>query len=210
MSSVKIFKKDNSITIEKDDTGGLYYGSEIDIYWHDSLESVNINYRGNNTGITIYQDILDELGGQAAATYELTKDYLRDVIIPCECGNTQGTEWGDITGTLSNQIDLQNALDNKLEIIPVTSISFADSPYSAAYNQDLEVDCTNGNVIINLPTAVGNNGKLLTITKIDNSGNTIEPIAFGLEVINTSVSPLISFQWTSNIYKSNGVNISKR
>lgn len=211
MALVKIYKRDNSITLEKDGSGGLYYGSEINIYWYDELESVNISYREKNTGVVSYQEVLNESGLQAAATYELTKEYLRDVMTPCECGGDSGdVEWGSITGTIGDQSDLQAELDNKENKSPITQIGFADSPYLASYGEDLEIDCSGGDVIVNLPTAISNNGNLVIITRVDVSINTLSIQPTLGQFINGLLIDLIANQWTSNRYKSNGSNISKR
>ena len=92
----------------------------------------------------------------------------------------------------------------------VTQIDFTDSPYLATWGQDIEVDATAGNVIVNLPTAVGSNGKRVVVTKIDSSINTITTDADGTETINGSLTDVTSSQWTSNRYKSNNTNITKR
>lgn len=121
-----------------------------------------------------------------------------------------GTAWGGINGDIQNQTDLVAEFATKQNISIVTQIAFVDSPYAASYDEDLEVDETNGNIIINLPVATGNNGKLLTITKISSGINTITIVPDGSETINDLASDLIANQWTSNIYKSNNTNISKR
>jgi hypothetical protein len=92
----------------------------------------------------------------------------------------------------------------------IKQITFADSPYTAVWGDDLEVDCTGGGVEINLPTAIGNNGREISTTKVDSTGNTVNVNANGAETIwEESTQPIIS-QWDTFTLKSNGTNISVR
>ena len=91
----------------------------------------------------------------------------------------------------------------------VTQIAFADSPYTPIWGQDIEVDTTLGDVVINLPTAVGNNGSSITVTKTVLT-NTITNNPNGAQTINGRLFDDIDFDWTSAVYKSNGTNITKR
>lgn len=92
----------------------------------------------------------------------------------------------------------------------VTQITFADSPYTASWGDDLEVNSTSGAVTINLPTAVDNNGKWIYITKIDSTANDITVDANSTETINGSTTLTLSTQWETKIFKSNGTNITTR
>jgi hypothetical protein len=67
--------------------------------------------------------------------------------------------WGSITGTLSNQIDLQNALNAKVSSVGLdlgtsgTDVNVANSPITSS-----------GNITLNLPTASATNRGLLSST----------------------------------------------
>lgn len=93
---------------------------------------------------------------------------------------------------------------------PVIPIVFADSPYTAQWGDDLEVDCTGGDVIINYPTAVNNNGKMISAMRIDASGNTITTEPDGTETINGDPNKTIVSQWDVLLVKSNGTNLTWR
>lgn len=97
-------------------------------------------------------------------------------------------------------------------IVPnlIKQITFADSPYTASWGDDLEVDATDGNVIVNLPTAVNRNGRMIWIAKIDSSINEVQIETFGSETIYGDTEDVIENQFTVVGYKSNGTNIAKR
>ena len=93
---------------------------------------------------------------------------------------------------------------------PVVQITNADSPYAASWGEDIEADSTAGNITIDFPTAVGENGKTIVVTRVDASANTITADGNAAETINGSATDSIVGQWESNIYKSNDTNITKR
>jgi len=93
---------------------------------------------------------------------------------------------------------------------PIKQISFANSPYSAAWDEDLEVDCTGGDVVINFPTAIGSNGRSLLVGKVDGTVNKVTYNSNGAEPILTNLAHEIIDQYTSIKFKSNGTGISLR
>ena len=93
---------------------------------------------------------------------------------------------------------------------PVIQIVFADSPYTAKWGEDIEVDCTLGDVIINYPTAVNNNGKGISILRIDASGNILTAEPDGTETLNGDPNKTIASQWDLLLVKSNGTNLTWR
>jgi hypothetical protein len=93
---------------------------------------------------------------------------------------------------------------------PVIQKVFADSPYTASWGEDIEVDCTGGNVIINYPTAVGNNGGTVSVMRIDASANTITVEPNGAETLNGAANTTINSQWDVLLVKSNGTNLTWR
>jgi len=121
--------------------------------------------------------------------------------------NTKGTDIVTID-TNTDTIDLKY---HTIVTNQVTQIAFADSPYTASWGEDLEVDTNGGAVTINLPTAVNSNGRKIVITQVSITADpdiTITPN--GAETINGLTTDTITSQWTSYIYKSNGTNIGKR
>jgi len=120
--------------------------------------------------------------------------------------NTKGT---DII-TINTSTDVIELKYHTILTNLVTQITFANSPYTATWGQDLEVDCTGGVVVVNLPTAVGNNGKTISITKVDASVNAITVDGSTTETINGSLTRLNNSQWETVILKSNGTNVTTR
>lgn len=87
-------------------------------------------------------------------------------------------------------------------------IDFTDDPYNFAFTTNeyiLLVDCTLGNVNVNLPTAVGNQVKL-TIIKIDSTLNKVLVNALGLELINEDSTYEILFQNSAMELMSTNLN----
>lgn len=67
-------------------------------------------------------------------------------------------------------------------------------------------DATAGNITITLPTAVGLAGKTLVVKKIDASANTVTLDGNSTEVIDGSLTQVISTQYVSLSIVSNGAN----
>lgn len=67
------------------------------------------------------------------------------------------------------------------------------------------VDATVGNMTINLPTAVDNLAEYGFI-KTDNTANTVIVDAFGAELINSDLTEIILFQWTTFDIISNNIS----
>lgn len=72
----------------------------------------------------------------------------------------------------------------------------------------IEVDATLGNIILTLYTAVGNEGKILTIIKTDASSNTVTITPLGLETINGQPSITIVSRYDTPMIRSNNTNWS--
>ena len=90
----------------------------------------------------------------------------------------------------------------------VIEIDFTDDPYNFAFTANeylLLVDCTLGDVNVNLPTAVGNQVNL-TIVKIDSTLNKVLVNALGLELINGDSTYEILFQNSAMGLKSTNLN----
>lgn len=98
--------------------------------------------------------------------------------------SVSGAKWGNITGTLSHQTDLKNALDDK-----ANSSELATVATTGSYN-----DLTNKPTIPEgLPSQAGNNGKFLTTNGSTASWETVSSGA------NTSLSNLTD---TGKIYSA--------
>ena len=121
--------------------------------------------------------------------------------------NVKGTDVMSIN-TDADTIDLKY---HTIVTNQVTQIAYVDSPYTAIWGQDIEVTADGaGNTIVNLPTAIGANGRSIVVTKVAGA-NTVEVTP--IEEINglaTGASDDIASQWTSNNYKSNNTFITKR
>lgn len=100
-----------------------------------------------------------------------------------------------------------NNVDNVDLLVAFVKIDFSDSPYTAVWGEDISADCTNGEIVINLPTAVGNAGKNLWVTKSDASGNRIDSDGNTTETINDELNMYINQRYVSRTLRSDGTNV---
>jgi archaellum component FlaC len=109
--------------------------------------------------------------------------------------------WGSITGILSNQTDLQNALNalpnatNVQNITTSTTITLSDG------NTAVFVNATSGAVNVTLPTPTANVGEY-TIKRIDATANVITLVG----TVNGVTNPTIEFQNDAWTIISNGTS----
>lgn len=205
-------------------------------------------------------------------------------------GATSASIWGAITGTLSNQVDLQSALDAKAgdgantDITSITGLTTAlainqgGTNSNTALNNDrvmissagaiiesdtittaelnnlngivsvstgtadndkfvtqgyvddaggrltlqtltatgnitdwnyaVKADATSGQIIATIPTAVGNSGKRITVTKIDNSTNTVRIITTSSQTISGKVQDIYLYNQGDSVeFISDGANV---
>jgi len=117
--------------------------------------------------------------------------------------------------TVAGPVDFTGGL--KVAGVLITATSFTpvsidntDSPYSASWLEDISVDASAGAVIVNLPTASGNSGSTLFVTKTDISsfGVTLDPD--GSETINDDSDKIINYKNTSLTIRSDGANVGIR
>ena len=95
---------------------------------------------GISTGVTDFSLQLKSLSGGSNVT--LTAD--GDIITISAAGSTGGTTiWGGITGTLSDQTDLQNALDAKLNTTLFNTYTGTTAPTTFAQKTDAITGATN-------------------------------------------------------------------
>lgn len=125
-------------------------------------------------------------------------------------GSTAG-QWKAGTVTSSDGTILVTTGSNTLDLIttgtsyPVDAIATANSPYTASWSSYVNVTM-DGNVTINLPTAIGFEGRDLYITRFGAS-NILTVNAFGGQTINGSASITITGDKTVlNVY-SDGANV---
>lgn len=137
---------------------------------------------------------------------------------------SQGTKWlpGPILGTyypkgsyIWTGTEWESSVDGIVEelekiVLDVINLTAADSPYSANWWEDINCDCTGGEIVVNFPTAVGNEGYNFRLTKTDSSINKVITTPFGGESILTNWDLDIRNQYTSLFFMSNGVNIGVR
>lgn len=76
--------------------------------------------------------------------------------------------------------------------VQLVSITDTDSPYSAGDESVIACDATGGNIVVNLPTAIGITGKTYIIKRIDGSGNTITVDGNGAETIDDNATQEIN------------------
>ncbi len=84
--------------------------------------------------------------------------------------------------------------------------STSTTPYSASINEAIKVDATSGNIVVDLPTAVGLSGKHIFIKKMDASSNTVTLDGNGTETIDNDATYVISSKNESVSIMSDGAN----
>jgi len=92
----------------------------------------------------------------------------------------------------------------------IVFIAFTGTSYVASFGEDINVDCTLGNVSIILPNpTLLNKGQSLSITKNDASVNVVNySVVTGL--ILSNATPNVVSQYNSKTFISNGTNIGLR
>ncbi len=97
--------------------------------------------------------------------------------------------------------------------LATTEAAITDAVVETGHSLTLEltdtlvlVDATSATVIIRLPAAVSQAGKMYLIKKVDSSGNAVTVDPYGAETIDGSSTASLAAQWNSVIIKSNGRN----
>lgn len=115
---IESFKKDDVVIVGFENhspdspiiMGRLWLTEDlVDARGYANIESLNVkDYVSLPNNITI--------GGKDFINISGLLEYLKDRIDSDESSPIESVSWGSITGTLSNQVDLQNALDSKATI----------------------------------------------------------------------------------------------
>jgi hypothetical protein len=88
-----------------------------------------------------------------------------------------------------------------------TRIAFVNSPYGVlAADQKIFCDAIGGAIIVNLPSALLNDGRELTVKKLDVSLNTVTIVGFGAQTIDDSPNKVISIRYDSVSLGAEGGN----
>lgn len=88
----------------------------------------------------------------------------------------------------------------------IPSTSQVSTNTVATINSFIEVDASSASITITLPTAVGNAGKLVTITKTDSTANLVKIDGNGSETINGDLSFNLEVELEAITVISNGTN----
>lgn len=88
------------------------------------------------------------------------------------------------------------------------SITTQTANYTVETNQYyVRGDATSGAITITLPTALNQQGRVITVMKIDSSGNAVSVARMGTDTINGSSSSVsLATQWSKAQFISNGVS----
>lgn len=87
------------------------------------------------------------------------------------------------------------------------TVTKTTTPYTALDADDIiYMDATGGVATVDLPTAVGRDGKRFTIMKTDAGGNTVTVDGSGAETINGVATNVLAAQFDSITIVSNDVN----
>lgn len=90
---------------------------------------------------------------------------------------------------------------------PTFAVATKTTTYTIVSTDDfIRADATSGAFTINLPTAVGITGRVFTVKKIDATANNVTVDGNGSETIDGSTTKVISTQYTSFQFISNGTN----
>lgn len=100
---------------------------------------------------------------------------------------------------------------NGIEITKfIVSITSANSPYTAGvtYGDDLAImcNCTSGAITVNLPTSIGNAGRIYKIKKTDPGMNAVTIVPYGSEKIDNVTGKTISNENDSYSLQSDNSN----
>jgi hypothetical protein len=88
----------------------------------------------------------------------------------------------------------------------VVSIDDTDSPYDASWGELVLCDTGNGVITVNVPTAVGNEGKEFNIKKVHTS-NTVTVDGNGTETIDGQITQTLSALYDNITLASDGANV---
>lgn len=76
------------------------------------------------------------------------------------------------------------------------------------WNYSVKGDASSTAVTVTLPTAAGNSGKLIEVTRVDSSTNSLCVKAFGSETLNSSTNTVCLYnQYDSIVVRSDGTNV---
>jgi hypothetical protein len=92
--------------------------------------------------------------------------------------------------------------------LPFQTVTSATATLTT-FNQTVYVDATSNNVVITLPTAVGNSGQSLEFKRIDNTINTVRIIPNGTQTLDGETSAEGIYLFNQNdaiVVRSNGTN----
>lgn len=165
----------------------------------------------------------ETIGNGVDTSFTITHDLgTQDVVVEVyEAASPFDTVIADIAHTTINSVTVSFAAapsSNEYRVVvlsggstggdsnlAITQIDDTDSPYTAALADEfIEADATNGAITINLPTAVGNDGKRYWIKKIDSSANAVTVDGDGAETIDDAATFILNSQYDTLAIVSNG------
>jgi hypothetical protein len=88
----------------------------------------------------------------------------------------------------------------------VVNKAFATTGYTAAIGEHVRWDASGGACTCNLPTAVGNSGKTISVKKVDSSVNTVTVDANTTQTIDGQLTFVLSAQYDAVTLVSDGAN----
>lgn len=171
-------------------------GPRVNTGWGNTVDntSIGVMLSGTNNTVSSGGTGVTVLGGDGNTIYPSLQ-------------NVTLINSSDITVTESDVLYINNQKYTTALIGNATTIVNGDSPYTLATStRTLFCDATEGAITVNLPTAVGGNGKIFEIIKTDSSVNAITINADGSETINGSTSTGLASQYDKVKLVSNGSN----
>lgn len=148
--------------------------------------AVSLVLRVNNVN-NVNQNVLDLVNGTNVTIEDLGDGRVR---INSSGGGGGSVAWGAITGTLSNQTDLQNALNLKADISSLGAVAFSNDYNDLDNRPALQAVATSGdyNDLVNKPTIPSPQGlqDVITFDPKLSTDNTIDCKTYALTIDDTS------------------------
>lgn len=94
----------------------------------------------------------------------------------------------------------------QLQVYSYVPVTYTDSPYNLIASNFVLANASNGNIVINLPTASTYQNRFVAIKKIDSSSHTVTIVGYDSQTIDGSSSLEIDFQNTVESLFSDGSN----
>jgi len=217
----------NAITIDSGTTGAVNIGTGNNA----KTISIGTGTAGNTVNIATDNTTADTIAiGSALDTVTIKGNIILDGNVTVNGNILPGTtdmyslgssakQWMDIYASTNSIYIGGTALSNSSGSLQwngssvgggggaTTLQNISSNTTLAGWTRTAKADATSASVTVTLPTAVGNSGQMIEVTKTDNSANTVRVAANGSESINGSTNLIYLYsQNDSVVIRSDGTN----